>query len=222
MINVNIEESWKKILADVFSTQFFSRLTTFVRSEYSLSTVYPPAPQIFNAFNLCPFDNVRVVIIGQDPYHNPGQAHGLSFSVPDGTPLPPSLKNIFKEIEGDLGVKASNSGDLTRWALQGVLLLNAILTVRENKPGSHQKKGWEQFTDAVIEKISNSKKNVVFMLWGNYANEKGRRIDRNQHLVLYSAHPSPLSARRGFFGSRHFSQCNSYLESNGQTPINWK
>ena len=196
-------------------------MTSFVRQEYATTIVYPPGRLIFNAFNLCPFDKVRVVIIGQDPYHEPGQAHGLCFSVNDGVPFPPSLQNIFKEIHDDIGTPIPTSGNLTRWAQQGVLLLNATLTVRAHQAGSHQNKGWEEFTDAVIRQLNEHREHLVFILWGSYAQRKGSIIDRNKHLVLSSAHPSPLSAYRGFFGNHHFSQANAYLEKNGIPPIQW-
>jgi uracil-DNA glycosylase len=221
-MDIRIEESWKQLLADQFSSEYFNKLTAFVREEYRKSKVYPPGKYIFNAFDLCPFDKVKVVIIGQDPYHNPGQAHGLSFSVPDGTQFPPSLINIFKEIKNDLGIETIRSGNLTRWALQGVVLLNAILTVTENQPGSHRNRGWEKFTDAVITRLSQQKSNLVFILWGKYAQDKGAGIDRSRHLVLESVHPSPLSASRGFFGNHHFSRCNQYLEDNGIEPVDWR
>jgi uracil-DNA glycosylase len=221
-MDVNIDSSWKFLLGDEFEKEYFIRLTEFVREEYKTKTVYPPAALIFNAFNLCPFPAVKVVIIGQDPYHGPGQAHGLCFSVRDGIGFPPSLLNIFKEIGSDLGIVRPASGNLERWAKQGVLLLNATLTVRANMAGSHQKKGWEQFTDAVIAKINSEKNNVVFLLWGAYAQKKGETIDRNRHLIMESVHPSPLSASRGFFGNSHFSKCNKYLAENGITPIDWQ
>ena len=204
-----------------FSKDYFIRLTDFVRKEYHETTVYPPGKLIFNAFNLCPFDKVKVVIIGQDPYHGPGQAHGLCFSVNDGIQPPPSLVNIFKEINSDLGKPIPQSGNLTRWAEQGVLLLNATLTVRAHQAGSHQKRGWEEFTDAVIRKLAEEKSNLVFILWGSYAQKKGAFIDRNKHLVLTSVHPSPLSAYNGFFGNHHFSLANDYLVKNGKTAIDW-
>jgi uracil-DNA glycosylase len=221
-MDVSIDSSWKSLLSDEFEKEYFIRLTEFVREEYKTKTVYPPAGLIFNAFNLCPFAGVKVVIIGQDPYHGPGQAHGLCFSVRDGIGFPPSLLNIFKEIEMDLGIPRPRSGNLERWAKQGVLLLNATLTVRADQAGSHQKKGWEQFTDAVISKINSKKNNVVFLLWGAYAQKKGETIDRNRHLIMESVHPSPLSASRGFFGNSHFSRCNKYLAENGITPIDWQ
>ena len=220
-MNVQIEESWKEALMPEFSKDYFIRLTDFVRKEYHETTVYPPGKLIFNAFNLCPFDKVKVVIIGQDPYHGPGQAHGLCFSVNDGIQSPPSLVNIFKEINSDLGKPIPQSGNLTRWAEQGVLLLNATLTVRAHQAGSHQKRGWEEFTDAVIRILAEEKSNLVFILWGSYAQKKGAFIDRNKHLVLTSVHPSPLSAYNGFFGNHHFSLANDYLVKNGKTAIDW-
>ncbi len=220
-MNVQIEESWKEALMPEFSKDYFIRLTDFVRKEYHETTVYPPGKLIFNAFNLCPFDKVKVVIIGQDPYHGPGQAHGLCFSVNDGIQPPPSLVNIFKEINSDLGKPIPQSGNLTRWAEQGVLLLNATLTVRAHQAGSHQRRGWEEFTDAVIRKLAEEKSNLVFILWGSYAQKKGAFIDRNKHLVLKSVHPSPLSAYNGFFGNHHFSLANDYLVKNGKTAIDW-
>lgn len=220
-MNVQIEESWKEALMPEFSKDYFIRLTDFVRKEYHETTVYPPGKLIFNAFNLSPFDKVKVVIIGQDPYHGPGQAHGLCFSVNDGIQPPPSLVNIFKEINSDLGKPIPQSGNLTRWAEQGVLLLNATLTVRAHQAGSHQRKGWEEFTDAVIRKLAEEKNNLVFILWGAYAQKKGAFIDRSKHLVLTSVHPSPLSAHSGFFGNHHFSLANDYLVRNGKTAIDW-
>ncbi|HOW39057.1 MAG TPA: uracil-DNA glycosylase [Bacteroidales bacterium] len=221
-MNVTIESSWKHVLQDEFEKEYFRILTEFVRSEYKAATVYPPAGLIFNAFNLCSFENLKVVLIGQDPYHGPGQAHGLCFSVKDGVDFPPSLINIFKEIELDLGLSRPASGNLERWAKQGVLLLNATLTVRAHLAGSHQKKGWEQFTDSVISIINREKSGIVFMLWGAYAQKKGENIDRTKHLVLESVHPSPLSASRGFFGNHHFSKCNSYLSGKGVNPVDWR
>ncbi|MDO5446717.1 MAG: uracil-DNA glycosylase, partial [Prevotellaceae bacterium] len=203
-MDVRIEQSWKVKLDDEFNKPYFSALTAFVRQEYSSTTCYPPARLIFNAFDLCPFDKVKVVIIGQDPYHEPGQAHGLCFSVNDGVQYPPSLLNIYKEIEDDLGIRHT-SGNLTEWARQGVLLLNATLTVRAHLAGSHQRRGWETFTDAVIQKLSRERDNLVFILWGSYAQSKAVYIDATHHLVLKSPHPSPLSAHRGFFGNKHFS-----------------
>lgn len=220
-MNVQIEESWKKHLAPEFEKDYFVQLTDFVRNEYAHTTVYPPGRLIFNAFNLCPFDRVKVVIIGQDPYHGPGQAHGLCFSVNDGIALPPSLQNIFKEIQADLGKPIPTSGNLTRWAEQGVLMLNATLTVRAHAAGSHQRRGWEEFTDAAIRALNNEREHLVFILWGAYAQKKGAFIDRSRHLVLTSAHPSPLSAHNGFFGNHHFSLTNDYLRAHGQTPIDW-
>ena len=220
-MNVQIEESWKKQLQAEFEKDYFIKLTDFVRNEYASTQIYPPGKLIFNAFNLCPFDKAKVVIIGQDPYHGPGQAHGLCFSVNDGVAFPPSLKNIFKEIQDDLGIPVPESGNLTRWANQGVLLLNATLTVRAHQAGSHQKKGWEEFTDAAIRALAEQREHLVFILWGAYAQKKGAFIDRNKHLVLASAHPSPLSAYNGFFGNKHFSQANEYLMAHGETPVCW-
>ena len=220
-MDVRIEPVWKEKLSEEFGKEYFVRLAGFVKEEYSRQTIYPPGGLIFNAFNLCPFDKVKAVIIGQDPYHGPGQAHGLCFSVKDGIAFPPSLLNIFKEIESDTGIPKPLSGNLVRWARQGVLLLNATLTVRAHLAGSHQKKGWEEFTDAVINTINRDKNNIVFFLWGSYAQSKGTSIDRSRHLVLESVHPSPLSASRGFFGNNHFSKCNRYLKENGIETINW-
>lgn len=220
-MNVKIEESWKKALADEFNKPYFEQLTAFVKSEYATTTVYPEGKNIFNAFNLCPLPNVKVVIIGQDPYHEPRQAHGLCFSVQDGVEFPPSLQNIFKEIESDLGTPVPQSGNLERWARQGVFLLNSILTVRAHQAASHANKGWETFTDEVIKQISDKTENVVFMLWGNYAKVKGKVIDTKKHLILNTVHPSPLSVYRGFFGCKHFSRANQYLTEHGKTPINW-
>jgi len=221
-MDVKIESSWKSKLNDEFEKEYFVRLSEFVKEEYKQKTVYPPGNLIFNAFNLCPFDKVKAVIIGQDPYHGPGQAHGLCFSVRDGVDHPPSLINIFKEISMDLGIPGPLGGNLERWSEQGVLLLNATLTVRAHQAGSHQKKGWEEFTDNVIRIINSEKQNIVFFLWGAYAQRKGESIDRSKHLVLESVHPSPLSASRGFFGNKHFSRCNEYLEEHGIEPIDWK
>lgn len=215
-MKVNIEQSWNEQLKDEFEKEYFEKLTGFVRNEYSTTACYPPGKLIFNAFNLCPFNEVKVVILGQDPYHEPGQAMGLCFSVPDGVRIPPSLVNIYKELG-----KQNCSGDLTAWAKQGILLLNATLTVRAHQAGSHQKQGWETFTDAVIEKISQQKENVVFILWGSYAISKSKLIDHTKHLVLTSVHPSPLSAHRGFFGNQHFTKCNEYLRAKGKEPIEW-
>lgn len=220
-LDVKIEQSWKALLQEEFDKPYFAELTEFVRAEYKSYRIYPPGSQIFNAFNLCPFGKVKVVIIGQDPYHGPGQAHGLCFSVNDGVPFPPSLRNIFKEINADTGAPIPQSGNLTRWATQGVLLLNATLTVREHSAGSHQRRGWETFTDAVIRIISEQKSKVVFILWGAYAQSKASLIDSSRHLVLRSVHPSPLSAHAGFFGNHHFSLANDYLVRNGLTSIDW-
>ncbi|MGL4853148.1 MAG: uracil-DNA glycosylase [Phocaeicola sp.] len=220
-MDVEIEASWKEQLATEFNKEYFEQLTQFVREEYRTTTVYPPGKLIFNAFNLCPFDQVKVVILGQDPYHGPGQAHGLCFSVNEGVPAPPSLKNIFQEIATDLGQEKPTTGDLTRWAQQGVLLLNATLTVRAHEAGSHQRKGWETFTDAAIHALAQQKEHLVFILWGSYAQKKGAFIDPTKHLVLQSVHPSPLSAHRGFFGNKHFSRANEYLAAHNQTAIEW-
>jgi uracil-DNA glycosylase len=220
-MDVRIAESWKSRLSDEFEKPYFLQLAEFVRSEYRQYTVYPPGREIFRAFDVCPFEAVKVVILGQDPYHGPGQAHGLCFSVNDHVKMPPSLINIFKEIHADLGKPMPRTGNLERWARQGVLLLNATLTVRASSPGSHQNKGWEIFTDAVIHKIAVEKEHVVFMLWGAYAQKKGELVDQNRHLVLKAAHPSPFSADRGFFGCRHFSTANQYLKSKGLPEIDW-
>ncbi len=220
-MDVKIEESWKEQLKDEFEKDYFVKLTDFVRDEYRTRKTFPPAKLIFNAFEHTPFDKVKVVILGQDPYHNDGQAHGLCFSVPEGIQPPPSLVNIFKEINRDLGIPVPPSGDLTRWANQGVLLLNATLTVEAHKAGSHQKKGWEEFTDAAIHRLADNRENLVFILWGSYAQKKASFIDTTKHLVLKSVHPSPLSAHNGFFGNNHFSETNKYLESKGITPIEW-
>ena len=221
-MNVKINDSWAERLGNEFAQPYFSQLTDFVRHEYATTTCYPPGRLIFNAFNLCPFDSVKVVIIGQDPYHEAGQAMGLSFSVPDGVAMPPSLQNIFKEIQGDLGIGVPQSGNLTRWAEQGVLLLNATLTARAHQAGSHQRHGWERFTDAAISRLSEGRDHLVFILWGGYARSKASLIDRSRHLVLESVHPSPLSANRGgWFGNHHFSRCNEYLAGHGMGPINW-
>jgi uracil-DNA glycosylase len=222
---IKIEASWKEALRDEFEKPYFTELTKFVRDEYKSATVYPPPKFIFNAFELCPFDKVRVVILGQDPYHGAGQAHGLCFSVPEDVAVPPSLQNIYKEIQSDLGVsppsKIPSTGNLERWAEQGVLLLNATLTVRASSPGSHQHKGWEEFTDAVIRALSEQKEHLVFILWGRYAQDKGAHIDTTKHLVLKAAHPSPFSAYNGFFGCKHFSKTNEYLKIHGEKPIEW-
>ena len=221
VMDVKIEQSWKERLSDEFEKEYFKTLTNFVREEYQRTKVYPSGAHIFNAFAHCPFEQVKVVLIGQDPYHEPGQAHGLCFSVQDGTPFPPSLVNIFKEIANDLGKPMPRSGDLTRWADQGVLLLNATLTVRAHAAGSHQGKGWETFTDAVIRQLNAERKHIVYMLWGSYAQKKGERIDASANLVLKSPHLSPLSAHRGFFGNKHFSRANDYLIASGQEPVDW-
>ncbi|KXB44126.1 uracil-DNA glycosylase [Bacteroidales bacterium KA00344] len=221
-MNVNIEATWKQHLNEEFDKPYFANLTDKVRSEYRHGPCYPPGKLIFNAFNLCPFDKVKVVIIGQDPYHEPGQAMGLSFSVPEGIVMPPSLRNIFKEIEDDLGKPMPTSGDLTRWAEQGVLLLNATLTVRAHEANSHQKLGWDFFTDAAIKALSRHRQGLVYMLWGGYARSKRYLVDQQHNLVLESVHPSPLSANRGgWFGQHQFSRCNEYLISKGQKPIDW-
>jgi uracil-DNA glycosylase len=220
-VDVNIAPSWKKRLHEEFEKPYFQELTDFVKQEYSQHTVFPPGKEIFRAFDKCDFDGVKVVIIGQDPYHGPGQANGLCFSVREGVRTPPSLVNIYKEIKNDLGKPIPSSGELERWAMQGVLLLNATLTVRASSPGSHQKKGWEDFTDAVIKKVADEKEHVVFILWGAYAQKKGEIIDRKKHHVIMSPHPSPFSADRGFFGSKPFSKTNAYLKSKGLTEINW-
>ncbi len=220
-VEVKIAPSWREKLQKEFEKAYFTSLIDFVKEDYKTQTVYPPGKEIFRAFDCADFDKVKVVIIGQDPYHGPGQANGLCFSVRDGVTMPPSLKNIFKEIQADLGKPIPKSGDLERWALQGVLLLNATLTVRASAAGSHQNKGWEEFTDAVIRVISDNKKNIVFLLWGAYAQKKGEIIDRSKHLVLMSAHPSPFSADRGFFGNKHFSKTNEYLRSHGLKEIDW-
>ncbi|MEB2781009.1 uracil-DNA glycosylase [Algoriphagus sp. C2-6-M1] len=220
-MEVKIEPSWGNALNHLFDQIFFKDLVSFVRDEYVSAKVYPPAKEIFNAFNHCPLTSVKVVILGQDPYHGPGQAHGLSFSVKPGVPLPPSLVNIFKEIEFDLGQPLPTQGELTRWAGQGVFLLNATLTVRAHQAGSHQKKGWEKFTDEVIRTISDTREHVVFLLWGAFAQRKALLIDSKKHLILTAPHPSPLSSYRGFFGSRHFSKTNQYLMAHGKEPIDW-
>lgn len=221
-MDIKIEQSWKHALEKEFGEPYFIELTRTMRNKYmQKETIYPPPQYIFNAFSLCPFNAVRVVILGQDPYHGKGQAHGLCFSVPDAVPLPPSLQNVYKEIESDVGTKPQTTGDLTHWAAQGVLLLNATLTVKANQPGSHQGLGWEQFTDAVIQKLSIEKEHLVFLLWGKYAQQKGRVIDASKHLILKAAHPSPFSAHSGFFGCKHFSATNRYLEKHGKSPIVW-
>lgn len=220
-MDVKIEEGWKAELRQEFEKPYFKRLTDFVRNEYAAKTIYPPAKLIFNAFNRCPFDKVKVVIVGQDPYHAPGQANGLCFSVNAGVRLPPSLVNIYKEIEMDLGIPAPRSGNLMRWAEQGVLLLNATLTVQAHRAGSHQGKGWEEFTDAAIRCLAEEREHLVFILWGAYAQRKGAGIDANKHLILKSPHPSPLSSHRGFFGNKHFSKANAYLSAHNKKPIDW-
>lgn len=219
--NVRIESSWHDALTHEWDKEYFRELTEFVRQEYSSHRIYPPASKIFKAFDICPIDKVKVVILGQDPYHGPGQANGLCFSVSPGVPLPRSLVNIFKEVHSDIGGPIPSDGDLTRWAEQGVFLLNATLTVREHCAGSHQGRGWEQFTDAVISALSTRRTGLVFLLWGAFAAKKKALIDCSRHLVLTSPHPSPLSASRGFFGNRHFSMANDYLKTHGQTPIIW-
>jgi len=220
-MDVKIEQSWKECLKDEFEKPYFKQVTNYVRDEYKSNAIYPAAKFIFNAFNLCPFDKVKVVLLGQDPYHEPGQAHGLCFSVQSGIAFPPSLRNIFKEINSDLGKPIPQNGDLTRWAEQGILLLNATLTVRAHLAASHQGKGWETFTDAVIRKLALERKNIVYILWGAYAQRKAEMIDSRQNLVLQSPHPSPLSASRGFFGNKHFGKTNEYLEKTGQKTIEW-
>ncbi len=220
-MNVKIEASWKEVLKEEFKKAYFQNLTDFVKNEYQTHPIYPPGKQIFAAFDHTPFEEVKVVIIGQDPYHGAGQAHGLSFSVPEGIKQPPSLKNIFKELDSDLGISPVQSGNLERWAEQGVLLLNATLTVRASQPGSHQNKGWEEFTDAAIQKLSDEKEHLVFILWGAYAQKKGSMIDPSKHFIIKSPHPSPFSAHNGFFGSKPFSKTNYYLKSMGKNEINW-
>ena len=221
-MDVKLEDSWKRYLNAEFDKEYFINLTELVRQEYQNHLCFPPGRQVFNAFNLCPFNDVKVVIIGQDPYHEPGQAMGLSFSVPVGTTIPPSLVNIFKEIQQDLGHPIPQDGDLTRWCKQGVLLLNATLTVRAHEANSHQKLGWSQFTDAAIKALSDHRKGLVYMLWGSYARSKRYLINQQQNLILESVHPSLLSANRGgWFGQHQFSRCNAYLESKGITPVNW-
>jgi len=221
-VNPVIEESWKEKLIDEFSAAYFSQLKAFLLEEKSSHTVYPPGSQIFNAFNFTPFNKVKVVILGQDPYHGPGQAHGLCFSVPEGIKQPPSLQNIFKEINQDLSIPIPQHGNLEKWTRQGVLLLNATLTVRAKQAGSHQNKGWEQFTDAAIKKLSDERENLVFLLWGNYAIAKKEIIDSSRHLILTSPHPSPFSVHRGFFGNKHFSKTNAYLREQGIGEIDWR
>ncbi len=220
-MNVKIEPSWKAVLAEEFEKDYFSNLTKFVHEEYRTAQIFPPGRQIFAAFDATPFNDVKVVILGQDPYHDVNQANGLCFSVNNGVAFPPSLLNIFKEIKSDIGTEIPQSGDLSRWARQGVLLLNATLTVRAHMAGSHQGRGWETFTDAVIAHLAREREHLVFLLWGSYAIKKGAFIDRTRHLVLTSPHPSPLSAHRGFFGNHHFSRANEYLTAHGKTPIVW-
>lgn len=222
MMDVKIEASWKQVLNNEFEKDYFIKLTEFVKNEYATKTIYPPKSQIFSAFDYTSFDDVKVVIIGQDPYHGEGQANGLSFSVADGVKIPPSLRNIYKELKTDLGIEDSNSGNLDAWAKQGVLLLNATLTVEAANAGSHQNKGWEDFTDAVIKLLSEEKENLVFVLWGSYAQKKGKKINREKHFVIESAHPSPLSVYRGFWDSKPFSKTNEYLKSKNVQEIDWK
>lgn len=220
-MDVKIEKSWKEVLSEEFEKPYFSSLVSFIKQEYQSKTIYPKGSDIFNAFWKCPLDAVKVVILGQDPYHGPNQAHGLSFSVPEGVPFPPSLLNIFQELKTDLGVSIPSHGNLESWAKQGVLLLNATLTVEAHKAGSHQNKGWETFTDAVIHQLASKKEGLVFMLWGSYAQRKAAFISSQKHLKLQAPHPSPLSAHRGFFGCKHFSLANKYLRENGKQEINW-
>lgn len=220
-MNVEVEKSWKKVLANEFSEQYFINLTNFVKEEHKVQKIYPPGKEIFNAFNLCPFDEVKVVILGQDPYHGAGQAHGLCFSVKENVKSPPSLINIFKEIKSDIGTDFPENGNLERWAKQGILMLNATLTVRAANPGSHQKKGWEIFTDSVIKAVSEQKEEIVFLLWGAYAQKKGQIINKSEHCVLESPHPSPFSAHKGFLGNKHFSKTNIYLKDKGKSQIIW-
>ena len=220
-MDVHLEKSWKERLSKEFEKEYFIKLTEFVKQEYSQYTVYPPAGQIFRAFSLCPFEYVKVVMIGQDPYHGPGQAHGLCFSVNSGVPFPPSLRNIFSEIKNNINLPPPKEGDLSRWAEQGVLLLNATLTVRAGQAGSHQRQGWETFTDAVIHCLASERENLVFMLWGAYAQKKCAFIESAKHLVLTSSPPSPLSAYNGFFKNKHFSKANDWLIGHGEKPIEW-
>jgi len=220
-MKVKIDPSWKKLLKDEFEKPYFKQLAGFVRGEYQSETIYPPPKEIFTAFDATPVDKVKVVILGQDPYHGPKQANGLCFSVKDGIRIPPSLVNIYKEISSDIGIDVPSTGNLERWAKQGVLLLNSTLTVRAHQAGSHQNRGWEEFTDAAIQQLAKTRSNLVFMLWGSYAQKKGEFLDQNNHLVLKAPHPSPLSAHRGFFGCKHFSQANEYLWMNGLLPIEW-
>ena len=220
-MGVKIAEDWKEILQGEFDKPYFEELTRFVRSEYAAGQIFPAGRNIFRAFDKCPFETLKVVVIGQDPYHGVGQANGLCFSVNDGVPFPPSLQNIFQEIRDDVGTPVPSSGNLDRWAEQGVLLLNSVLTVRAHQAASHAGRGWEQFTDAVVRIIAERKQELVYMLWGSYAQRKGQMADPSRNLILKSVHPSPLSVYRGFFGCRHFSQANAYLESVGKTPIVW-
>ena len=220
-MEVKIEKSWKKVLNNEFKKEYFNSLVSFLKDEYKNKIIYPPGRRIFSSFNFCPFDKVKVVIIGQDPYHGINQANGLCFSVNNDVKIPPSLFNIFKELKYDIGIDIPKDGNLERWAIQGVLLLNSILTVRKNCPGSHSKKGWENFTDEVISILSKNKNNLVFLLWGNYAKSKLKIIDQNNHFILTSSHPSPFSANNGFFNSFHFSQTNSYLKKNKIKEIKW-
>ena len=220
-MEVRLEKSWKDLLKDEYDKPYFRELSEFIHREYQTNTIYPPPKFIFNALDSLPVNKVKVVILGQDPYHGPGQAHGLSFSVPEGITLPPSLKNIYQEIQSDLGKASPHSGNLDRWVKQGVLLLNATLTVRAHQAGSHQNRGWEQFTDAIIHRLAEQKDHLVFILWGSYAQKKGAFVGTSKHLVIKSPHPSPLSAYNGFFGSRPFSQTNTYLKAHGKTPIDW-
>ena len=220
-MDVKIAPDWKALLEEEFSKPYFEELTRFVKEEYATRRIYPRGSNIFRAFDKCPFEKLKVVIIGQDPYHGPGQAHGLCFSVDEGVPHPPSLQNIFKEVASDIGTPIPSSGNLDRWAEQGVLLLNSVLTVREHEAASHAGKGWEQFTDAVVRKIAQEKQGVVYLLWGSYAQRKGAMVDPQRNCILKAVHPSPLSAYRGFLGCKHCSQANDYLISTGQTPINW-
>ncbi len=220
-MDVKIEDSWYQQLAEEFDKPYFKELIDFVKNEYRTKTIYPSGKKIFKAFDSCPFEKTQVVILGQDPYHGPGQAHGLCFSVPEGVMIPPSLQNIYKELKVDLGIPIRTSGNLESWAAQGVMMLNATLTVQAHQAGSHQRKGWEEFTDATIKKLSENKEKLVFLLWGSYAQKKGAFIDRSKHLVLSSPHPSPLSAHRGFFGCKHFSKTNEFLNSAGKNSIAW-
>jgi len=220
-MNLEIEKSWKEVLEQEFEKEYFKKLANFVDKEYETQTIYPKADEIFSAFELCPFSKVKVVMLGQDPYHGENQAHGLCFSVKEGVRIPPSLRNIYKELNSDIGLEIPKSGNLEHWAKQGILMINATFTVRAANAGSHQKKGWEEFTDAIIKAVSEQKENVVFLLWGAYAQKKGKIIDRKKHHILESAHPSPLSAHRGFLGNKHFSKTNDYLKSIKEKTIKW-